>query len=107
MDRALLVDTLPASEQERGNAWAGRMFGLGSVTGFFVCAFHVHFAFGYLFVKLTHSNSGNVDLTQSLPFLGGTQLQILCGVASSLLIITHFITVFNVKERVLKKTTTG
>jgi hypothetical protein len=37
MDRALLVDALPASEQERGNAWAGRLFGLGSVIGFFAC----------------------------------------------------------------------
>jgi len=36
MDRALLVDILPVSEQERGNAWAGRMFGIGSVVGFFV-----------------------------------------------------------------------
>ena len=36
MDRALLVDILPISEQERGNAWAGRMFGIGSVVGFFV-----------------------------------------------------------------------
>lgn len=37
MDRTLLVDVLPVSEQEKGNAWAGRMFGLGSVIGFFVC----------------------------------------------------------------------
>jgi solute carrier family 45 protein 1/2/4 len=36
-DRALVVDTLPPSQQEDGGAWAGRMFGLGSVTGFFVC----------------------------------------------------------------------
>jgi len=35
-DRALLVDLLPPSKQETGNAWAGRMFGLGSVAGFFV-----------------------------------------------------------------------
>jgi len=81
-DRALLVDILPVSEQEKGNAWAGRMFGLGSVFGFFV---------------------GNVDLTLTLPFLGHTQLEILCVVTSCLLLFTHFVTIFNVKERVLRK----
>lgn len=35
-DRALVVDTLPPSLQEEGSAWAGRMFGFGSVAGFFV-----------------------------------------------------------------------
>jgi solute carrier family 45 protein 1/2/4 len=35
-DRALIVDTLPPSQQEEGNAWAGRMMGLGGVAGFFV-----------------------------------------------------------------------
>ncbi|KAF8585650.1 MFS general substrate transporter [Ramaria rubella] len=86
MDRALLVDILPVSEQERGNAWAGRMFGVGSVFGFFV---------------------GNVDLTLSLPFLGGTQLEILCVITSCLLVLSHFVTIFNVKERVLRKSTDG
>jgi solute carrier family 45 protein 1/2/4 len=35
-DRALVVDTLPPNQQEEGSAWAGRMFGIGSVVGFFV-----------------------------------------------------------------------
>lgn len=35
-DRALVVDTLPPAAQEEGSAWAGRMFGFGSVAGFFV-----------------------------------------------------------------------
>ena len=35
-DRALVVDTLPPSQQEEGSAWAGRMVGVGSVAGFFV-----------------------------------------------------------------------
>ena len=35
-DRALVVDTLPTNQQEEGSAWAGRMFGFGSVAGFFV-----------------------------------------------------------------------
>jgi len=40
-DRALLVDTLPPAQQERGNAWAGRMLSIGSVVGFCVYAFHL------------------------------------------------------------------
>ena len=36
VDRALLVDTLPAERQASGNAWAARMLGIGSVVGFFV-----------------------------------------------------------------------
>ena len=35
-DRALLVDTLPSSDQAAGNAWAARMVGIGSVVGFYV-----------------------------------------------------------------------
>ncbi|KAJ9124826.1 hypothetical protein QFC24_003195 [Naganishia onofrii] len=35
-DRALVVDILPPSQQEKGNAWAGRMFGTGSLAGFYV-----------------------------------------------------------------------
>lgn len=34
--RAILVDVLPASDQELANAWAGRMSGVGSIAGFFV-----------------------------------------------------------------------
>lgn len=86
MDRALLVDLLSASEQEEGNAWAGRMFGLGSVIGFFV---------------------GNVDLTVSLPFFGSTQLEILCVITSALLLASHCITVLNVSERVLHQSNSG
>ena len=36
VDRVLLVDTVPSSEQASGNAWAARMLGFGSVMGFFV-----------------------------------------------------------------------
>jgi hypothetical protein len=36
VDRALVVDILPPSQQEKGNAWAGRMFGTGSLAGFWV-----------------------------------------------------------------------
>ena len=36
VDRALIVDTIPSSEQASGNAWAGRMLGIGGLFGFFV-----------------------------------------------------------------------
>ena len=36
VDRALLVDTIPSSEQASGNAWAARMLGVGSVIGYFM-----------------------------------------------------------------------
>ncbi|XAO26016.1 hypothetical protein I312_104849 [Cryptococcus bacillisporus CA1280] len=79
-DRALVVDTLPPREQEEGSAWAGRMFGFGSVAGFFV---------------------GNLDLAPVLPFLGKTQLQILSFLTSAVLMVTHSFTSWAVSERVL------
>ncbi|CAG8839694.1 4140_t:CDS:2, partial [Racocetra persica] len=33
--RALIVDSLPPSQQEEGTAWAGKMVGIGSVVGYF------------------------------------------------------------------------
>lgn len=36
VDRALLVDTFPRTEQETGNAWAAIMQGVGGVGGFFL-----------------------------------------------------------------------
>ncbi|TEB23029.1 MFS general substrate transporter [Coprinellus micaceus] len=83
VDRALLVDTLPPSDQASGNAWAARMLGIGSVVGFFV---------------------GNIDLTRILPFLGNTQLEVLSVVVSLLLLAGHLIMAIMVKERVLLKT---
>ncbi|WRT68682.1 uncharacterized protein IL334_005661 [Kwoniella shivajii] len=79
-DRALVVDTLPPREQEEGSAWAGRMFGFGSVAGFFV---------------------GNLDLPPVLPFLGKSQLQILSFMTSAILMISHTFTSWAVSERVL------
>ncbi|WVQ80005.1 hypothetical protein IAT38_002106 [Cryptococcus sp. DSM 104549] len=79
-DRALVVDTLPPREQEEGSAWAGRMFGFGSVAGFFV---------------------GNLDLPPVLPFLGKTQLQILSFITSAILMVSHTFTSWAVSERVL------
>ncbi|KAH7929288.1 MFS general substrate transporter [Leucogyrophana mollusca] len=80
VDRALLVDTLPPSEQPSGNAWAARMLAIGSVAGFFV---------------------GNVDLPRIFPIFGSAQLEVLTVIASLLLLFTHSLTSTFVKERVL------
>lgn len=83
LDRALLIDTLPPSDQPSGNAWAARMVAIGSVFGFFV---------------------GEIDLPQWLPFLGHAQLEDLAVIASLLLVFTHSLTFIFVKERVLVST---
>ncbi len=44
VDRALIVDTLPSSDQADANAWAARMLGVGSVAGYFM---FVHFRSSY------------------------------------------------------------
>ncbi|KAG8860488.1 hypothetical protein FRC20_011607, partial [Serendipita sp. 405] len=80
VDRALLVDTLPTAQQERGQAWAGRMLSVGSVLGFWV---------------------GQLPLPIHFPFFGKTQLQVLCVLTSLLLIGAHLITALSVRERVL------
>ncbi|KAF8994064.1 major facilitator superfamily domain-containing protein [Cyathus striatus] len=85
VDRALLVDTIPSSQQPQGNAWAARMLGVGSVIGFFV---------------------GNINLPAYFPFLGKSQLQVLSVVVSVLLLAGHLVMAFLVKEKVLLKQTT-
>ncbi|KAH7915904.1 major facilitator superfamily domain-containing protein [Hygrophoropsis aurantiaca] len=80
VDRALLVDTLPPFDQPSGNAWAARMLAIGSVAGFFV---------------------GNVDLPRIFPIFGKVQLEVLSVIACLLLLFTHSLTSFFVKERVL------
>lgn len=37
VDRALLVDVLPASQQEVANAWGARMVQIGSIVGYWMC----------------------------------------------------------------------
>ncbi|KAF8839456.1 MFS general substrate transporter [Paxillus ammoniavirescens] len=80
LDRALLVDTLPPTEQPTGNAWAARMLAVGSVAGFFV---------------------GNLDLPWIFPFIGSAQLEVFSVIASLLLFATHIWVCSQVKERVL------
>lgn len=83
VDRALLVDTLPTSEQAEGNAWAAQMLGIGSVVGFFI---------------------GNIDLPYWFAWIGDTQLEVLSVIACFLLIFSHAITIVGVKEKVLLST---
>lgn len=80
VDRALLVDTLPPSDQADGNAWAARMLGIGSVAGYFI---------------------GNIDLTVAFRFLGDTELEVLSVLGSFLLVAMHVITAVCTKERVV------
>ncbi|KAH9930693.1 MFS general substrate transporter [Fomitopsis serialis] len=80
VDRALIVDTLPSSDQADANAWAARMLGVGSVAGYFI---------------------GNVDLTTVFSFLGNTELEVLAVLGSFLLIAMHTITALCTKERVV------
>ncbi|KAE9392062.1 hypothetical protein BT96DRAFT_1000689 [Gymnopus androsaceus JB14] len=84
VDRALLVDILPATLQPSGNAWAAQMAGFGSVIGYF---------------------AGNLDLPSLLPIFGHTELQILAIVVSLILFGSHVIVASSVNERVLVKTT--
>ncbi|KAF7366291.1 MFS general substrate transporter [Mycena sanguinolenta] len=84
VDRALLVDTLPAERQAAGNACAALMQNIGSVVGFFV---------------------GNLDLRTLLPFLhADSELQALSVLVSLLLLACHGLTAAFVRERVLLKT---
>ncbi|KAI9090088.1 major facilitator superfamily domain-containing protein [Phlyctochytrium arcticum] len=58
--RSLIVDTAPLHQQETANAWAGRMIGVGNVIGYFM---------------------GFLDLVKFFPWIGGTQMQVLCWLA--------------------------
>nr|GAT45812.1 MFS general substrate transporter [Mycena chlorophos] len=83
VDRALLVDTLPPSEQTAGNACAALMLGIGSVLGFF---------------------TGNLPLRTMLPFLEAeSELQALSVIVSFILLALHLLTACMVRERVLLK----
>lgn len=77
--RALIVDSLPTSQQEGGTAWAGRMVGLGNVAGYFM---------------------GYADLVKIFPFFGNTQLKVLCIFAIIVLFICNTITCYTVREKV-------
>ncbi|KAG8959256.1 hypothetical protein FRC03_008241 [Tulasnella sp. 419] len=83
-DRALLVDLLPHTEQDQGNAWASRMHGVGSIAGFFI---------------------GNIDLPKVLPIFGRTELEILSVITCITLVLSHGITSVSITEKVLVQST--
>ncbi|KAF7719582.1 Uncharacterized protein PECH_005495 [Penicillium ucsense] len=76
--RAFIVDNCPAHQQEVANAWASRLTGVGNIFGFI---------FGY------------IDLPRILPFLGKTQFQVLCALASISLAVTLIASCFYIQER--------
>ncbi|KAF4977373.1 hypothetical protein FZEAL_6085 [Fusarium zealandicum] len=76
--RAFIVDCAPAHQQEAANAMASRITGFGNIVGYI---------------------AGYVDLTKHVSFLGRTQFQILCAIASIALGATIFVSTAIVKER--------
>lgn len=82
--RALIVDSLPPSQQGSATAWAGRMVGLGNVAGYFM---------------------GYIDLVKYLWFLGNTQLKVLCVLATAVLLLCDLITCYAVREKAIDKIT--
>ncbi|CAG8442005.1 2634_t:CDS:10 [Funneliformis mosseae] len=84
--RAIIVDSLPPSQQEEGTAWAGRMVGIGSVVGYFL---------------------GFVNLVDIFPFFGKTQLQVLCVLASIILMASDALTCWAVHEKINTESTSS
>ncbi|GAA5892405.1 uncharacterized protein JCM6883_007344 [Sporobolomyces salmoneus] len=81
MDRALIVDLVPPSEQASANAWAARMFGFGAV-------------FGY--------GLGTLDLVRwSGGIVGDSQIKVIAFFTVVFVCITHTIALASVQERIL------
>ncbi|KAK9325373.1 hypothetical protein V1517DRAFT_254286 [Lipomyces orientalis] len=78
--RAIIVDSLPKSKQELANAWAGRMVAGGHLIGYF---------------------AGVINLVDYFPYLGNTQLKVLCAISSLALLFCVGLTSWAVEERVL------
>ena len=76
--RAFIVDCGPAHQQEAANAMASRLIGIGNILGFI---------------------AGYINLTTPLWFLGKTQFQILCAIASISLAATVIISCSVIHER--------
>ncbi|KAI9298832.1 hypothetical protein K502DRAFT_345719 [Neoconidiobolus thromboides FSU 785] len=76
--RALIVDVSPLEQQEIANAYASRMIGIGNIIGYFV---------------------GFVDLPKVFPYLGSSQMKVLCILASTFFAITLAITCFYTIEK--------
>ncbi|KAF8317479.1 hypothetical protein DL93DRAFT_2134431 [Clavulina sp. PMI_390] len=81
VDRALLVDVLPANEQDLANAWAARVVQVASIVGYWI---------------------GSIDLPGLLPFLGKTQIQVMSAITVVSLIAPHALVMIRVKETPLR-----
>jgi solute carrier family 45 protein 1/2/4 len=88
LDRALILDLVPANRQEIANAWAARLAGFGAIFGFYI---------------------SQVDLTKLPPFAWFSafsagdpteaQLRCVCLLAALLLCLTHTVTMRVAKEQ--------
>lgn len=76
--RAFIVDNAPLHQQEDANAWAGRMTGIGNILGYI---------------------SGYEKLPKLLPWLGHTQMQVLCAIAAIAICSTVAISALSIRER--------
>ncbi|KAH7329257.1 major facilitator superfamily domain-containing protein [Stachybotrys elegans] len=76
--RAFIVDCAPAHQQEAANAMASRITGFGNIVGYI---------------------AGYVNLPRHLWFLGRTQFEILCAIASISLATTILLSTLFIKER--------
>ncbi|KAH7023414.1 major facilitator superfamily domain-containing protein [Ilyonectria destructans] len=76
--RAFIVDCAPAHQQEAANAMASRITGFGNIVGYI---------------------AGYTDLPKYLWFLGRTQFQVLCAIASVALAATIFVSTTLIHER--------
>ncbi|GME46147.1 Major facilitator superfamily domain general substrate transporter [Neofusicoccum parvum] len=76
--RAFVVDCAPTHQQEAANAWIMRTTGVGNILGYL---------------------SGYVDLPKLFPFLGNTQMKVLCAIACMALAVTVTISCATISER--------
>lgn len=97
VDRALLVDVLPASEQELANAWASRMVQFGSIAGYWMfVSYHILRKIDRTQLDICYS--GSIDLPAVLPFLGSSQIQGISAVTMVSLVLPHALAILRVKE---------
>ncbi|KAK8167284.1 hypothetical protein BC567DRAFT_13056 [Phyllosticta citribraziliensis] len=76
--RAFVVDCAPTHQQEAANAWIMRTSGTGNILGYL---------------------SGFVNLPRYFPFLGDSQMKVLCAIACLVLAITVTISCSTISER--------
>ncbi|PHH53475.1 General alpha-glucoside permease [Ceratocystis fimbriata CBS 114723] len=76
--RAFIVDCAPAHQQEAANAMASRITGVGNIVGYL---------------------AGYVELQRYVPWLGSTQFQGLCAIASIFLASTVCLSIAVIPER--------